>query len=97
VLLFFGVSARMISSQAMISNIPAPASRGSYMAVSSSIQQVSGGVAAAVAGWIVVAPDQGPLQNFDVIGFVIVGTTAITVALMHLLTRRLPARVVAAP
>ncbi|MGA9526267.1 MAG: MFS transporter [Myxococcaceae bacterium] len=88
VLLFTGISARMISSQALISTIPAPQSRGSFMAVSSSVQQFSGGVAASVAGLIIVAPETGPLEHFDVLGFVIAGATLITLALMHSLSRR---------
>jgi predicted MFS family arabinose efflux permease len=87
VLMLVGVSARMISSQALISTIPAPADRGAFMSVSSSVQQVSGGIAASIAGWIVVSPDQGPLQNFEVIGFVIVAASLGSVALMFLLAR----------
>jgi predicted MFS family arabinose efflux permease len=88
VVMFVGISARMISSQALISTIPAPQSRGAFMAVSSSIQQIAGGIAASVAGAIVVAPENGPLQNFDVIGFVIVGATLTTMVLMYALSRR---------
>jgi predicted MFS family arabinose efflux permease len=89
VLLFVGVSSRMISSQALISTVPAPQSRGAFMSVSSSVQQISGGIAAGAAGWIVVAPEHGPLLNFPVIGFVIVGATSITMVLMFLLSRSL--------
>jgi predicted MFS family arabinose efflux permease len=92
VFLFVGVSARMISSQALISTIPAPASRGAFMSVGSSIQQVSGGIGAALAGWIIVAPQTGPLLHFDVVGFLIAGATVITVAMMFLLNRSLTAQ-----
>ena len=44
VLLFIGVSSRMISSAALISAIPSPLDRGSYMSISSSLQQLSGGI-----------------------------------------------------
>jgi len=88
VLLFAGVSSRMVSSQAMISTIPEPASRGAFMSVSSSIQQVSGGIGAAVAGWIIVAPPEGgPLRHFDVVGYVIVGASILTVSMMYRLMR----------
>jgi predicted MFS family arabinose efflux permease len=92
VFLFVGVSARMISSQALISTIPAPQSRGSFMSVGSSIQQLSGGVAAAAAGWIVIAPEQGPLQRFDVIGFVIVAASLATMLMMFRLAKVVAAR-----
>jgi hypothetical protein len=87
VLLFVGVSARMISSQALISTIPAPSSRGAFMSVGSSIQQVSGGLGAALSGAIIVAPETGPLRNFDVVGFVIVGATIVTVVMMYFLSK----------
>ncbi len=45
VLMFCAIFSRMIPSQAMMSAIPTPENRGSFMAVSSSLQQISGGVA----------------------------------------------------
>ncbi len=36
---------------------------------------------------MIVAPETGPLEHFDRIGFVIVGATLITLVLMHALTR----------
>ena len=50
VIMFAGISARIISSQALISAIPAPLSRGSFMSVNASVQQFSGGFASALAG-----------------------------------------------
>ncbi len=96
VVMFMAVSARMVSSQALISAIPEPASRGSFMSVNSSIQQVSGGIAAAVAGWIIVDPSTGPLQHFEVIGYVVVGATLTTMLMMSLIGRGVRAKVSAA-
>jgi predicted MFS family arabinose efflux permease len=89
VVLFVSVSARMISSQALISQVPAPASRGAFMAINSSVQQVSGGLAAALAGAIVYAPAKGPLQHFEIIGYVICSATALTLIMMVALARRM--------
>src|SRR5204863_490699 len=75
-IMFIGIQSRMISSQALVSGIPEPANRGAFMAVSSCIQQLSGGVASAVAGLIVVSPPSGPLQRFDVLGDVVVAAVA---------------------
>ncbi len=91
-LLMSGVTGRMISSQAIISTIPAPASRGAFMSLNSSIQQVSGGIGASLAGAIILAPDHGPLQRFDVVGFVVMGTTLLSMGLMYTLTRSSSAR-----
>lgn len=86
-IMFLGVSTRIISSSALMSALPAPADRGAYMAVSSSLQQISGGIAAAVAGLIVVQEGNGPLQHFEVIGYVVVATTVISVILLNFINR----------
>ena len=82
VLMFIGIFSRMIPYQALVASVPEPAKRGSFNAISASIQQLAGGVASLVAGHIVsIAPD-GQLQHFPVIGYVLVGTTLIAVALV---------------
>jgi predicted MFS family arabinose efflux permease len=81
--LFVAISARMISSQALNSAVPEPKDRGAYMSVNSSIQQLSGGVASAVAGMIVVQTPSGRLERYDVLGYVVVVAMSITLALMY--------------
>src|ERR1700691_4204135 len=61
VVLQIGIFSRMISASALMSALPKPADRGSYMSISSSLQQVSGGVAAVVGGLIVVPAPAGVL------------------------------------
>jgi predicted MFS family arabinose efflux permease len=87
--MWIGVSARMISSQALMSALPKPQDRGAYMAVSSSIQQISGGLAAVLAGLIVVAQPSGKLDHFDRLGDVIILSTVITMVLMSLISKLL--------
>ncbi len=81
--MFIGISMRMIPSQALMSAVPKPLSRGAFMSISSSIQQVSGGVASVLAGMIVTAAPSGQLEHFNVIGYIVVGTTVWTVLLMY--------------
>ncbi len=88
-LLFVGVFSRMISASALISAIPAPSDRGAYMSISSSIQQVSGGFAAIVGGMIVSETATGALEHFDIVGYVLVGTTLITLVMMYFISRRI--------
>jgi MFS family permease len=94
ILMFSGVSARMISSSALMSALPEPADRGSYMSVSSSIQQISGGIAAAFAGLIVVQNAQGGLEHFDSLGNVIVFTTILTALMMAYINRLIRDRMI---
>ena len=89
VVLFAGVFSRMIPSQALMSAIPTPTDRGSFMSVSSSIQQLSGGVASIIAGHVVAESAGGHLEHFDTLGYIIVGTNLITMAMMYLIQRRL--------
>lgn len=81
--LFVGIFSRMIPAQAMMSAIPEPENRGSFMAVSSSLQQISGGLASIIAGSIVVATASGHLEHFDTLGYILVFTTLVTMVLMY--------------
>jgi predicted MFS family arabinose efflux permease len=89
VLLFIGVSSRMIASSALITAIPNPLDRGSYMSISSSLQQLSGGIAAAVAGMIVTETPGGAIEHFDIVGYVLVATTLLTWLMMYFINRRI--------
>jgi predicted MFS family arabinose efflux permease len=88
--LFVGIFSRMIPSQALISAIPSPDTRGSFMSVSSSVQQISGGIAAYVAGLVVVATPAGPLLHFETLGYIVVGTSLVTLVLMSRIHRMIP-------
>jgi hypothetical protein len=61
------------------------------MSISSSIQQISGGLAAIVGGLIVSENSTGALQHFDVVGYVVTGTTLITLVMMYFISRRVGA------
>jgi hypothetical protein len=89
VLLHIGIFSRMISASALMSALPKALDRGAYMSISSSLQQVSGGVAAAVAGMIVVQTPAGLLLHFDTLGYVLVCTTLLTLGMMFLIDRRI--------
>jgi multidrug resistance protein len=87
VLLFICISSRMISSAALISGLPSPLDRGSYMSISASMQQISGGIAAAIAGMIVTESTDGMLQHIDILGYVLVATTLLTLVMMFYINR----------
>jgi predicted MFS family arabinose efflux permease len=84
-IMWIGVSGRMISSSALMSALPKPQDRGAYMSVSSSIQQISGGLAAILAGLIVVSEPSGRLDHFDRLGDVIIISTVITMIFMYMI------------
>lgn len=89
IILNVGIFSRMIASQALISAVPAPPDRGAYMSITSSLQQMAGGIASAIAGLIVVQTKQGPLLHFDILGYILVVTTLITLSMMYFINRRI--------
>ena len=94
ILLYTGISSRMISSSALISGVPDTKDRGAYMGINSSIQQVSGGIAASVAGLIVYQPAKhAPLQHFDTIGYVTACTMLITLGMMFFIDRQVSRKI----
>jgi len=89
VLLQTGIFSRIISSSALLSGLPQAADRGAYMSISSSLQQVSGGVASVIAGLVVVEAPGGELLHFDLLGYVLVCTTLASLTLMYFVDRRI--------
>ncbi len=83
VLMFVGIFSRMIPSQALISAIPEMTKRGSFNAVNASVQQLSGGIASVIAGGVVAQGPGGNLQHFDQLGYIVVGTTLLSLGLMY--------------
>lgn len=87
VLMFVGISSRMISSSALLSAVPEPSDRGAFMGVNSSIQQISGGIATFIAGLIVVPKPSGVLEHYDILGYIVVGAVIITIIMMYTIHR----------
>jgi predicted MFS family arabinose efflux permease len=92
VVLFIGIFSRMIPFQALMTQVPAQTQRGSFMAINASVQQLSGGLAALVAGHIVQVGADGRLVHYDIAGYVVVATSLLTAALLIPLQRGLAAR-----
>jgi predicted MFS family arabinose efflux permease len=89
--LFVGIFSRMIPFQAIVAGVPAPAQRGAFNAISSSVQQLSGGVASVIAGHIVTLGADGRLQHFDRIGHVVVGASIVSFMLLWRLQKSVAA------
>jgi predicted MFS family arabinose efflux permease len=76
----------------MMSAIPEPTSRGSFMSVSSSMQQIAGGCGSIVAGLIVVQSASGHIEHFDTLGYILVGTSLLSVAMIYFINRMVAAK-----
>ena len=92
VVLFLGITARRISGSALMTGVPAMTDRGAFMSVSSSIQQFSGGIASTIAGMIVLQQDNGPLQRYDVLGYVVSCTMVLVAILMGRIDKEITGR-----
>ncbi|MYM68049.1 MFS transporter [Pseudoduganella sp. FT55W] len=95
--MFVGIFSRMIPFQAISSTVPSMTQRGSYNAISASIQQLAGGVASVAAGHIVTQAPDGHLQHFDTVGYVVVATSLLATTLLWRLQRNLPSQAAPQP
>jgi predicted MFS family arabinose efflux permease len=93
VLMFVGIFSRMIPSQALISAIPAPHQRGSFSAISASLQQLSGGLGSVFAAAIIAQNADGSLHHFDRLGYIVVGTSLVALLAMYFVHRQVVTRV----
>ncbi|WP_316633506.1 MFS transporter [uncultured Flavobacterium sp.] len=82
-ILFMGIMSRMIPATTLNTAIPGLEDRGAYMSISSSLQQIAGGIAAVCAGFIVHQKTKAsPIENYDILGYVIAVITLSTVFLI---------------
>ena len=87
VLMFVGIFSRMIPSQALISAIPVPSQRGSFSAISVSLQQLSGGLGSVLAAAIIAQNADGSLRHFDMLGYIVVATSVLSLIAMYFVQR----------
>jgi predicted MFS family arabinose efflux permease len=92
ILLFMGISARMVSASALISAVPDAPDRGAYMSVNSSVQQFAGGMASGLAGLVVVQTASGRLEHYDELGFIVAVAMLATIGLMYSIQKIAKAR-----
>ncbi len=88
VLLMAGVTSRMIPSSALTSAVPELKDRGAFMSINASLQQLAGGIAAALAGKIVVQQTNfSPLEHYDTVGYVVVAFSILGLFFMYRVDR----------
>lgn len=83
IVMFATISGRMIAAGALGSAMPDPQDRGAYMSVSSSLQQLAGGMASLLAGKIVVQTPSGYLEHYPLLGWVVSAAMLIALVLMY--------------
>ncbi len=84
VFFMIGIMSRMVPSSALVSALPNLQDRGAFMSISSSLQQISGGIAAGVGGMIIYQKDKfSPLEHYNTLGLVIVGLSLICIFMVY--------------
>jgi predicted MFS family arabinose efflux permease len=79
---------RTVPSIALTSALPEKKDRGAFMGINSSLQQIAGGIAAAISGMIVVQNDKfSPLEHYDSLVYVVVLLSIISVFLLLRVSR----------
>jgi len=92
VLMFVGIFSRMIPSQALMSAIPAPHQRGSFSAISASLQSLSGGLGSVLAASIIAQNADGSLRHFNHLGYVVVCTALVALMAMYFVHKQVAAK-----
>src|SRR5205085_2243548 len=83
-----GIMSRMVPSMALVTALPKLQDRGAFMSINSSLQQIAGGIAAAVGGMIVTQKNKfSPLEHYNTLGYVIIGLSIICVFMVYRVSR----------
>jgi predicted MFS family arabinose efflux permease len=88
VTMFAGIMARMVSSTALISAIPQPMDRGAFMSINSSVQQLSGGLAAALAGMVIAEGPDKKLLHYSTLGIIVMASMAACMIMMYFINKQ---------
>lgn len=71
ILIMSAIMSRMVPAGALVTGIPDMRARGAFMSINSSLQQIAGGIAAAIGGMIVVQKTKfSPLEHYTTIGYI---------------------------
>nr|WP_246522319.1 MFS transporter [Flavobacterium branchiicola] len=82
-ILFMGIMSRMIPATTLNTAIPEMKDRGAYMSITSSLQQIAGGIGAVSAGFIVHQQTKtSPLEHYDMLGIVVSIVTSFSIFLI---------------
>lgn len=88
VIMMIGILSRMVPAMALVSALPEMQDRGAFMSINSSLQQFAGGIAAAIGGMIVVQQTKtSPLENFNLLGYVILVLLAVNILMVYRLSK----------
>ncbi len=74
---FITTGGRTIPASTIITSTVTPRQRGSFMSINVAVQQISSGIAAYMAGLIIVKDAGGQLQHYNIVGYIAIGFSLI--------------------
>jgi MFS transporter, DHA1 family, inner membrane transport protein len=81
-ILFIIIGGRVIPATATVTSTVEPKQRGSFMAFNSSIQQLGSGIAAFIAGAVVIKNSSGTYEHFNYVGYLAVIINIISIVVI---------------
>jgi len=93
ILMMTAIMSRIVPAMALVSALPKMQDRGAFMSINSSLQQIAGGVAAAVGGMIVIQKTKtSPLRHYNTLGYVIVVIIILNIIQLYRVSNMIKAR-----
>jgi predicted MFS family arabinose efflux permease len=80
--MFIFINGRIIPMQTLTTAVVKPETRGSFMSVKSSVQQLGAAVASLVSGAIIVEGANNTLENYPIVGLIAVGIGLISLLIV---------------
>jgi predicted MFS family arabinose efflux permease len=92
-LLFVGISSRILPATTLVTGIPEMKDRGAFMSINASLQQMAGGIAAVSAGFIVTQQSKtSPLEHYDILGWVVSFFVVVCIFLIYYVSKMVARR-----
>lgn len=83
ILMMISIMGRMVPSSALTSAVPQRQDRGAFMSINASLQQIAGGIGAAMSGLIVYQQDKmSSLMHYNYVGYTVVAITIISILMV---------------
>lgn len=84
IILFVGISSRMIPASALNTAVPEIKDRGGYMSLCSALQHMSNGIAAMIAGLIITQTTKSsPIEGYNTVGYIVCSLSIICIFLLY--------------
>jgi predicted MFS family arabinose efflux permease len=92
-LMFVGVMSRVIPATALMTAVPDTKDRGAFMSINSSLQQIAGGIASVIAGWVIIQQPGGKLLHFNTLGYLCISLMVACGFCMYVINRHIQRKV----